>query len=57
MVGDVLPSVDGDVEEMSVGLALARRIVQLHQGQLRLRFDARDGLDGVALLAVNGASV
>jgi signal transduction histidine kinase/HAMP domain-containing protein len=57
VVGDVLPSVDGDVEEMSVGLALARRIVQLHQGQLRLRFDARDGLDGVALLAVNGASV
>jgi signal transduction histidine kinase len=41
-----------DMEEMSVGLALARQVVALHSGEMRLGFDVEKGLNGVVLLPV-----
>jgi signal transduction histidine kinase len=42
-----------EVEEMGVGLALARRIISLHQGQASFQFDVEGGLNvAVALETV-----
>jgi signal transduction histidine kinase len=41
---------DKEIEEMGVGLALAREVIRLHQGQLDLQFDLERGLNGVVRL-------
>jgi signal transduction histidine kinase/HAMP domain-containing protein len=41
---------DAEIEEMGVGLALAREVVRLHQGELDLRFDMESGLNSVVRL-------
>jgi signal transduction histidine kinase len=41
---------DKEIEEMGVGLALAREVIRLHQGQLDLQFDLEHGLNGVVRL-------
>jgi len=39
-----------DLQETTIGLKLARQIVQLHQGALHLEFDAGQGLDSIVVL-------
>jgi K+-sensing histidine kinase KdpD len=43
-----------DVEQMEVGIALARRIIALHGGEMRLSFDVEDGLSSLIALPVDG---
>jgi hypothetical protein len=43
-------SVEDDLEEMSVDLGLAHRIVTLHGGKLRFVFDPNDGWNSIVIL-------
>jgi K+-sensing histidine kinase KdpD len=55
-VRHVLESEPGtDLEEMSVGLSLARKVVELHGGQVWFWFDPERGLSSLTVLPVHAA--
>jgi signal transduction histidine kinase len=53
-IGAGYDSANGDMEEMGVGLALARQIIALHQGDVLFQFDVDSGLESIVVLPVAG---